>query len=198
LNKQIKEIWQQFSSVHNGIYLEGKYGNEDCVEIHYRGYEIVFDRYIHYQVVGGHSYDTEFTRIRAEFISTNGLKFQISRQGFIDRIGKIFGMQDVRIGNQEFDNKFVVKGNDEFQLKMLFSNDTLVKLLQSQNDIQLEIIDKKGIFDEIIHEDSSMIYYISETKIEEQSQLERLLEIFKALIDELTKLCSMKPRIAST
>ena len=49
------------------------------------------------------------------------------------------------------------------------------------------------MFDEPIQAGNVMLYYISETLIKEIKQLNSLLELFKALIQQLTNLNSMKP-----
>ena len=40
------------------------------------------------------------------------LSFKIYKEGFFSKIGKTFGMQDVRVGNTAFDKTFIVKCSD--------------------------------------------------------------------------------------
>ena len=191
--KDYEAVWRQFSSENNGKYIVGQYGNLDSVEIIYLNHKIIFDRYIQYQVVGGQSYDTEFTRIRVEFKSPDELRFRLTKQGFIDTIGKLFGSQDIQVGDKEFDKKFIIKGNDEFKIQTIFLDKSLKKIILSQEDIQLQILDKEGIFDEKIQEGNVLLYYISETIIKEKEQLNSLLKLYQTLIVQLKKTCSMNP-----
>lgn len=190
-------VWREFSTANNGIYIEGKYGNLDSVEIDYLNYKIIFDRYIHYQVVGGRSYDTKFTRVRLEFNSPDDLRFRLTKQGFIDCIGKLFSAQEIQIGDQLFDRRFTIKGNDEFKIQTIFSNQVIKNLILPQSDIQLQILDKEGIFDEPIKESNVMLYYISETEVKQIEQLNSLLKLYTTLMDQLIKLGSAKPVIAT-
>jgi hypothetical protein len=188
-------IWRQFSFENNGTYIIEKFDNLDCVEIIYKNYIILFDRYIHYQVIGGQSFDTEFTRVRLEFRAPDNLRFRLTKQGFIDIIGKFFGCQDIEIGDKKFDQRFMIKGNDEVKIHLIFSNNDIKNLLSTQKDILLEILDTKGIFDEPIQDGNVMLYLISETLIVEINQLNLLLKLYQILIDQLTELNSIKPTI---
>ena len=40
------------------------------------------------------------------------LSFKIYKEGFFSKLGKTFGMQDVRVGDAEFDKTFIVKCSD--------------------------------------------------------------------------------------
>ena len=188
-------IWRQFSSEKNGTYILGKFDKLDCVEIVYKNHKILLDRYIHYQVIGGQSFDKEFTRVRLEFRTQDDLRFRLTKQGFIDIIGKFFGCQDIEIGDKKFDQRFLIKGNDEVKIHLIFSNNDIKNLLYIQKDIQLEILDTKGIFDEPIQDGNVMLYLISETLVVEINQLNLLLKLYQILIDQLTELNSMKPII---
>jgi hypothetical protein len=195
--KDYKAVWRQFSAENNGTFVIGQNGNLDSVEIIYLNHKIIFDRFIHYQVVGGESYDTEFTRIRLEFKTPNELRFRLTKQGFIDSVGKLFGVQDIQIGDKYFDKKFMINGNDEYKIRTIFSNQDIMDLILSQKDIQLQILDNEGIFEEPIKEGNVMLYYISETLVKEKDQLNLLFKLYQMLIDQLTKTGSMKPMKAS-
>ena len=133
--KDYTPIWQQFCAEQKGTYTVGKYDAMDSVSIVYRGYKIIFDRYIDYRVVGGTSRDTEFTRVRAEFKSKDGLLFRISHQGVVASIGKLFGAQDIKVGSWNFDNRFMVKGNDVDKVKMIFTNPMIESILLKLDDV---------------------------------------------------------------
>ena len=196
--KNYEAVWRQFSAENNGTYIVGKYDNLDSVEINYSNHKIVFDQYIHCQVVGGTSYETEYTRIRLEFKSNDNLQLRLTKQGFIDNIGKLFGVQDIQIGDKAFDKRFMIKGTDEFKVQTLFSKEIIKDLILAQSDIHLQILDKEGIFKEPIQEGNVMLYYISETEVKEIGQLNSLLKLYTTLVDQLTKLSSAKPIKASS
>jgi hypothetical protein len=192
--RDYEAVWRQFSAENNGTYIIGKYDKLDSVEIIYLNHKIIFDRYIRYHVVGGHSHDTEFTRIQLEFITPDDLRFRITKKGFIDLIACFFGAQVIQVGDKSFDKKFIIKGNDEYKIQTIFSNPIMKDLLLMQEDIQLQIIDKKGVFDELIQEGNVLLYYISETLVKDKEQLNSLLNLYQTLVDQLTRTSSMKPK----
>jgi hypothetical protein len=191
--KDYEAVWKQFSTENNGTFVIGQYHNLARVEIIYLNHKIIFDRYIHYQVVGVSSSETEFTRIRLEYKTPDELRFSITKQGVIDSIGKLFGVQDIQVGDKKFDEKFMIKGNDEYKIQTIFSNQAIKDLILSQEDIQIQILDKEGIFDEPIKEGNVMLYFISETRVKDKRHLNSLLKLYQMLIDQLTKTRSMKP-----
>lgn len=185
-------VWRQFSLENSGTVITGHFGNQDSVEIIYRNHKIIFDRYIHYQSVGGQSHDRQFTRIRLEYRTSDDLRFGLTNQRFMESIGKLFGAQDIQIGDKEFDKKFMIKGNDEHKIKTLFSDQNIIDLILEQDSLQLEILDKEGIFGEPIQDGHVLLYLISEKQVKEVVQLDLLLKLFRALVDQLTKTISMK------
>jgi sensor c-di-GMP phosphodiesterase-like protein len=56
------------------------------------------------------------TRLREE-----GFRFAIYRKGFFSDLGKLMGMQDIEVGDPEFDEAFIIKGNDESKVVRFFS-----------------------------------------------------------------------------
>ncbi|WP_207425178.1 hypothetical protein [Pedobacter sp. SYSU D00535] len=67
-------------------------------------------------------------------------RFSIHPQGFIDELGKFFGMQDAVLGYREFDEKFVVKTNQEGKAEAIFSDASTRELLQSVPGLCLGIV----------------------------------------------------------
>lgn len=88
---------------------------------------------------GGFESGYATTTLTAPVRTTNGFKFAIHQQHFIDDIGKFFGMQDVVIGYPEFDERFIIKTNDEAKVKALFADTTVRKVLASLPDFTFEI-----------------------------------------------------------
>lgn len=66
-------------------------------------------------------------------------RFAIHREDFIDEIGKFFGMQDVVIGYAEFDNKVVIKTNDEARAKFIFSDPKSRQVFQSLDNFSFGV-----------------------------------------------------------
>jgi hypothetical protein len=83
----------------------------------------------HYTVSHGKS-STTYTRLKALASSPIELHLHIYEEGFFSTLGKAFGTQDVIIGAQAFDDKFIVKASDEEFCRAWMNNDIQTKLLE--------------------------------------------------------------------
>ena len=53
--------------------------------------------------------------MRAPYINPEGFRFTIYRKGFFSGLGKLLGMQDIEIGDPEFDEAFIIQGQRRVQ-----------------------------------------------------------------------------------
>ena len=186
-------VWKQFSAEIGADYVIGHYGNSDSVVANTENWKITFDTHTSYAVSGSRTYEKDYTRIRALFVSRDNLKFVIYRQGLLNSIGKLFGAQDIIVGHQEFDKAFIIKGNDEYKIQLLFSNSKIRELIMAQREIHLEIIDAEGPFEEKIPEGVCELYFLIDGIIKDIKELKSLYSIYVALLDELSKIGSAMP-----
>ena len=193
--KDYGPIWRQFANENNGTYLPV---SDDRVQLPYKDFTITLDTYTNYTVVGGSSYEAEYTRGLVEFACHDNFKLLITQQGFIEKVGKVFGAQDIRIGEKQFDKKFMVKSNDEGKTLLVLSNNSITKLLQDIKTIRLDITDGEGLWDEKPSEGNYMLYFVADGKITHIDHLNKLYRLFSDTLDTLTKLNSIKPVKASS
>ena len=62
-----------------------------------------------------------YTRMRAPFINPDNFRFSIYRKGVFSELGKLLGMQDIEVGDPEFDEAFIIKGNARDQCREIRS-----------------------------------------------------------------------------
>lgn len=55
-------------------------------------------------------------------------------------------MQDIVVGDVVFDERFVIKGNNEEKVRKFFENDTIRDMLKQESSIHIEIKDDEGWF----------------------------------------------------
>ncbi len=89
---------------------------------------------------GGFESGSAFTTFSSYLFGRDAFRFAIHREGFLDEIGKFFGMQDVALGFGDFDKRFVVKTNDEAKTIELFSDAELRYTLTSLPDLSFGIV----------------------------------------------------------
>lgn len=72
----------------------------------YKGYTVE----VYTFTKGSGKNSSTWTRFHVNFRKSLGLGLQLKRQGFFSGIAKVFGAQDIEIGDAGFDKAIVVKG----------------------------------------------------------------------------------------
>ena len=106
---------------------------------------------------------------------------------------KIFGAQDIIIGDKEFDNTFIIKTNDEFKLKALLSNKNIRKHIQCIKGANLQISDQKGIWGVNLPETELELSLFVEGLIGEVETLKLIHILFVKMLDQLEQIKAIKP-----
>ena len=180
------EIWTQIAADIDGEFIEGGFWGKDVLIYKHGEWQILLDTYI---VSTGQSSYT-LTRMRAPFVNKDDLYFKISRQGFFSSIGKIFGMQDIEIGDPFFDEQFIIKGNNPEKIKLLFSDGNIKELCQSQPRIHLSIKDDEGRFGTDFPEGVDALYFECTGVIKETALLKSLFALFCLILERLVRIDS--------
>jgi hypothetical protein len=81
----------------------------------------------------------QFTTLSARINENKGFRFALHDEDFIDKVGKFFGMEDVRTGYVEFDKKLVVKTNDIERVKEVFADEQTRKVFETLPGFNLHI-----------------------------------------------------------
>ena len=180
------DIWAQIATDIDGEFIEGGFWGKDVLIYKHGEWQILLDTYV---VSTGQSSYT-LTRMRAPFVNKDGLYFKISRQGFFSSIGKLFGMQDIEIGDPFFDEQFVIKGNNPEKIKLLFANGNIKELCQSQPRIHLSIKDDEGRFGTDFPEGVDELYFECTGVIKETALLKSLFALFCLILERLVRIDS--------
>lgn len=174
-------IWQEFAKETNGNFKEGYSWQSDSNEIEYKNWIITFDNY----TLWSGKYSTEMTRVVVPITLKDNFKFEIYREGFIRKIEKLFGAQDVEIGYPDFDKAFTIKSNNEFKIKTLLRNKELRDLITSIKDVNIQISTQKGIWERELPANEFELSYFADGEIKDLKNLNSLLKLFKIIIDDM-------------
>lgn len=129
---------------------------------------------------GGDENGNPITSFSAQLHHETSFSFSIEKQGLKHRIGKLFGMQDVIIGHQEFDNKFLIQSNDEAKVKEVLSNVGVSNSLLNEPVLDFEIREYKiGGSKEIV------LALELDGAIKEPDKLKSIFQPFKIVLDYL-------------
>lgn len=180
------EIWQQLAAEISADYVEGGFWKGSKVEASVHEWTITLDTYT---VSTGKTHIT-YTRIRAPYVNKDGFRFRIYRKGVFSGLGKLLGMQDVEIGFPEFDDTFIIQGNDEEKLRLLFQPLKIQQLIDAQPAINLEVKDDDGWLSTQFPEDVDQLVFNVVGVIKDVERLKWLYELFAELLQQLCRIGS--------
>ena len=137
-----------------------------------------------------------YTRLRAPFVNPSDLHFLVRRHSAVfDDIGKLFGMQDVVVGDALLDDGFILKSNHETYLSYLLRDRRLRELIAAQPDIALEVQRDAG--DDSFGATLPVYVDVLEfTAYGEMKDIERLHLLFEMFVAALNRLCEIKTATA--
>ena len=180
------EVWRQLSQEIGAEFVESGLWKGNKVQAHVKPWTITLDTYT---VSTGKSSVT-YTRMRAPYINPEGFRFTIYRKSLFSDLGKFLGMQDIEVGDPEFDEAFIIKGNDESKVRDLFSNSKIRQMIQAQPRIRLEVKDSEGWFGPKFPEDVDELHFQVVGVIKDVERLKALFDLFATVLDQLCRIGS--------
>jgi hypothetical protein len=180
-----EEIWQQLA-LELGAQYQQDFWTGAKVEVTYGEWTITLDSY----AVSNGKTSHVFTRFRAPYVNPDGFQFAVSRKHIFTGLAKWLGMQDVEIGHKEFDEAFVIQGNDEKKLRILFANQDIRRLIESQPQISLSVRGDQGWFSRIHPEGVDELYFQVSGIIKDVERLKELFALFGLVLDQLCEMGS--------
>jgi hypothetical protein len=179
-------VWRQLCQEIGAEFVKGGLWKGDKVHAHVGARTITLDTYT---VSTGQSQVT-YTRMRAPYVNAEGFRFTIYRKSVFSGLGKLLGMQDIEIGDPEFDEAFIIQGNDEGRVQTLLSDTRVRELLKAQPTIRLEVKDSEGWFGPKFPENVDELYFQVIGVIKEVERLKLLFDLFAAVLEQLTEIGS--------
>jgi hypothetical protein len=179
-------LYRQLADRLRGRFQEGKRFESDRVVASSGPWEIVLDEY----TVHANNVYIPYTRLRAPFLNKDGLRFALAREGFFQRLGKRFGLQDIQIGDKAFDDRFLIKGNDECQIRRLFDDAEYRHLLMDLPDLELSIKNDEGLFSKKYPGGVDLLLVQRQEHIRDLQTLERFYAVFALTLKRLVHIDS--------
>ncbi len=177
-----KEIWTELSDKLGYDFIEGGFfKGSDKVVAKVKEWTITLDTY----TVSSGKHSTTYTRMRAPYINKDGFRFKIYRKGLFSDLGKFFGMEDIEVGFPQFDEEFIIQGNDEYKVKELFQNEEIRRLIEIQPHIIFQVKDDEGWFGTEFPEGVDELYFSVVGVLKDQERLKALFDLFSEVLNEL-------------
>lgn len=176
-----EEIWRRLSAEIGADYVAGGFWTGDKVLVHHGQWTITLDSP---SESSGETSST-CTRMRAPYVNKDGFRFTIYRKGFFSDLGKLLGMQDVDVGYPDFDEAFIIKGEDESKLRALFADGRIRALLQAQPSVYLTVKDDDGWFGARFPDGVDELYLLVGGGSKDMDRLKSLYDLFAEILHQL-------------
>jgi hypothetical protein len=179
-----EEVWGQLCKetgceiVQNGRWKGSK------VRLHVEPWTIVLDKH----TVSDGENSTTYTRLRVPFLNPAGFRFQIYRKGPFSGLARMLGMQDIEVGDTEFDEAFIIKSNDEGTVRELLASPTIRRMMLALPRVRLEIKDNEGWFGAKFPDDADELIFLASGVIKDVALLKSLFELFATMLDQLCRI----------
>jgi hypothetical protein len=184
--------WSDFATAVKGKY---SYINHETVTFQHRNFTISIDEYTHYAVVGTKAYEEQYIRAMAQLPTRDDFVFKLTSQGMLENIRKLLGAKEIIIGDKQFDRQYLIEGNSEQTIQLIFSNTVIQQKLKDTACFHFEYSANEGVFDEKVTDGHQLLYFLSKEPVESTEVLEKIATLFCLTIDELLKFASLKQKV---
>lgn len=187
------EVWQPFAKeigaefIRGGIK-DGWWAGESKVVLRYKGWLVVADTY---QDVITWNFPS-FTRVRSPFVTKDGFVFSTHHKSLIDNLLDIAGFKHCETGNESFDREFVVKGNNEKNVKELFSISRIRFLVSELREFDLKVNDGEGLLGNDFPSGVYELYLRLPGVIKDSHKLRTFFDLHCDMLDQLYQIGSIK------
>ncbi len=179
-----EEVWGQLRKEIGGELVQNGRWQGSKVKLDVGPWTIVLDKH----TVSNGENSTTYTRLRAPFLNPVGFRFEIHRKGPFSGLGKLLGLQDIEVGDPEFDEAFIIKSNDEAFVRELLADPRIRQTIQALPRVRLEIKDNEGWFGTKFPDDADELYLLAPGVIKDVALLKSLFELFAALLEQLCRI----------
>lgn len=173
----------EFADEQQGSYDDGQKAFVMRVPITGKPWNITF--HMHQKGQGGAVTDSSSAYLA--FKSKSPFSFDLHNRSLIADASKVFGAQDIVVGEDEFDREYIIKGSDENLVKRIFSNEKIQELIKLQPHVKLFIQDEPkelaehGTVPPGIH----VLAFKDKAAINSYERLTLVRELMITLLDEL-------------
>jgi len=109
--KKLNDVFRRMAENRNGQLSPGGFGRMPTMDFPYRGLPVKLD----YYSTGG-KHPTLYTQLSFRYPDPK-LRLEVFPEGFLNFLGKYFGTEDIEIGSDDFDLKYIIRGSSKRLVK---------------------------------------------------------------------------------
>ena len=180
------EVWKKVAEETGGQFSDGGFWGKKKVEVRVKEWTITLDTYT---VSTGKSHIT-YTRLRAPYLNQGNFRFTLYRSNFFYEFAKKFGLQDIQIGEPEFDREFIIKSDNAEKIRVLLAYPKLRELISAQPRIHFQSKDDEGRFGTKFRPGVDELYFQAIGVIKDVERLKSLFTLFALTLNYLCQIGS--------
>jgi hypothetical protein len=186
------QIWEQLVAELNqenpeskAELIEGNISKPDAIRAHCGEWTLTLENVTTMVMIGKAMVPMQSTSFRVPYVNADAFRFKFYNQSAFSWLGKYFGMQDIIIGDQLFDDSFVIQGTDEAKVRALLANEKIRQLIAAQPEINLEVKDDEGWFGAKFPEGVDELCFQATGHIDDLKRLKQLFDLFAEILNQL-------------
>jgi hypothetical protein len=178
-----KSVWMDFAEERKGEFVDGQ--SHVTVKVRIPSKPWIFAMRMHANPLG----KDEHTVIATPYVARHPFKIAIRNSNSIEEFAKVLGLQDIVIGDPDFDKQYIIQGNNELLVKDFLSDRGLRKAIQAQNAVNLRIVDSRNNHFGINpppHVD--VLTFVEKGAINSFERVSSLHDLFDGILDRMAQL----------
>jgi hypothetical protein len=172
------EVWRKLSEELGGVFKNEQGWRHDEVKIQDGDWTVTLSFVGHI----GRRLDAIYTCFRAPYVNPDRFRFELYRQELAHSLGKLFGVQDVQIGDPTVDKMFMIKATDEEKVKKLLGEAEIRKLLAAEKELHVVVRDADKYFAQEFPDGVDELVVEVPGRVEDGERLKRLYQLFALLL----------------
>lgn len=180
-----KSVWMDIADELKGEFVDGTPVVKAKLPMAGKPWEVIM--HMHSNALGKAG-DT--TVIAVPYVARDPFKFAIRNSNTVEEMAKVLGLQDIIIGNTEFDKAFIIQGNNPSLVKEFFGNAQLRERISQQKAVNLYVADHQHKhFNISPPKDHNVLVFHEKGAI---NSFERLTSLHELMTQVLERLCHVE------
>jgi hypothetical protein len=134
-----KSVWMDLTDEMNGEFEDGTYAVKAKLPLAGTPLSLVLQMHTHPM---GQAI-SETTVLAVPFNFESEFLFAVHDSSAVEEVAKIMGLQDIVVGDAEFDKTYIIQGSDPRMVQQLFADSNLKARIRGQKSVNLSIADSR-------------------------------------------------------
>ncbi len=174
-----RDIWKKIANHYRGQFVKGKYPYEDYVNVRIGNWDLIMDTMVEKK----DNDETEFTRVIGPFSNDKFVDYSIERKGAFEFISKHFRKDVIELQDEEFNENFLLKGNDEYLVNWIFDSPPVKRSLYAIKRFHFSVENYTGVFGYdsfLTHE----LVFLQKGNLKDFEQLQNIFDAMALILDK--------------